>query len=232
MAEREEYQRKSSPVRRLCRIVIFLGVFFRLCCCTSFSYAGEREGWTVGFGIGVGGALLVYEDPSENDTSILKPYISLPIEVKLGYGINNMLNIGLLCVIAPTDIDAITEGYEWFFSLDEWMALAWPLFPFLIIAGSQIFSGVEAVWYLEPSAPSWFISGGIGMYLFVTKELYDAGYAKVPGVGGAGARMGIGYEFESHFSWLFTCTTLVVPHPNSPPGYAVSCGISISATVY
>jgi hypothetical protein len=227
------YVSEGKHTRVFCHTAVFLAVLCIFLCMTAHrAFAGKRKGFTIGIGGGAGCALLLAEDSDGSDDESILPYFSIPLQIRCGFGINDRLNISFLEEIAPTDFEAIVEGYEWFFGLGEWLAIAWIIFPFIVIAGSQIFAGPEVTWYLEPDTPSWFVSGAIGFYVFLTKAMADGSNQDLPGVGGLGARIGIGYEYKPHVSALFTLTSLLVPHPNAPPGYAISCGLTMNLTAY
>jgi hypothetical protein len=227
------YLSGGKHTRTFCHTAVYLAVLCVFLCMTAYrAFADKRKGFTIGIGGGAGGALLLTGDSGGSDDLSMLPYFSIPIQIRCGFGINDQLNISFLEEIAPTDFEVIMEGYEWFFGLGEWLAIAWPIFPFIGIVGSQIFAGPELTWYLESDTPSWFVSGAIGFYVFLTKAMADNSNSDLPGIGGLGARFGIGYEYKPHVSVLFTLTSLLITHPNAPPGYVISCGLTFNLTAY
>jgi hypothetical protein len=206
----------------------FLSVIFLVSVTRGFSSDDRREGFILGAGAGPGFTMLFFSPTYRGFDFVFQPYFSFQIDLRIGFGFSKNLSLCLLEMISLTDFGAIGDGYEWFFGLGDWLAVAWLLFPFIPVVGSQMLVGPEATWYFEPEAPSWFITGALGVYLFFNKIMSGLREGSIPGTGGGGIRIGVGYEFKELFTVAFTCTSMIIPLPAAPNSFVLSCGMTVA----
>jgi opacity protein-like surface antigen len=164
----------------------------------------QREGFTLGFGLGPG-VVMRTVSPGFSTDGEQSTAFSVLANVKVGYAPSRTLVLNFI-------------GTSFIFGEE----------------GNIISNGVSAVgvtYYLDPVAPSWFLTGGLGSSSWdvITKSQYS--------MSGFGLVFGAGYEFSRHWSVELMClwanhelnSDSYVPEANRNP---VSIGMAISVTNY
>ena len=152
-------------------------VFVVILCATTAAQAfdGERQGFILGAGIGAGLASYTQEVSygSFSETSDRENELGIMSDVKIGY--------------APNDV---TEIY--WMSKVSWFGMENALGDDVTIANG--IGGLGVTYFFQPTAPSAFVSGGIGFSTWTApfEEGADTWY-------GVGVSAGAGYEFAPHW---------------------------------
>ena len=157
------------------RSIVVSFIFVVILCQSGFSWDGERKGFILGFGAGFG-SLNFTQEISYLGTTVSGSEHHLPLFTNFKIG------------GAPTDQLLIywSSKVSWFpieNALNETVT---------IIAGTGT---VSLSYYWMESAPSWFLSGGLGYSTWDT-PFEEGGKTWL----GTGAFIGGGYEFSPHMS--------------------------------
>ena len=156
---------------------LLLVVFVVILCATTAAreFDGERQGPIVGAGIGAGLASYTQEVSygSFSETSDRENELAIMSDVKIGYAPNDVTQIYLMTKFS-------------------WFGMENALGDDVTI--EQGICGLGVTYFFQPTAPSAFVSGGIGVSTWtVPFEVYaDAWY-------GVGVSAGAGYEFAPHW---------------------------------
>jgi len=169
-------------------------------------FDGNRKGFTFGWGAGpclstIWSRTDLYVGSNKtrlSDGKISKAGINL--EWRLGAGYNEKLQFYFMDRTSIFDPPKMFDDYgNYFDKMDEggmasvFYTLVSPLvLPFIPLMSSHTTFGVGASYFLEETAPTFFIDGGFGLAVFHNPIADEV-------MGGGGFFLGAGYEYTEHW---------------------------------
>jgi len=162
-------------------------------------FNGQRQGFTVGAGVGVGPSY-IHSEAGERSDDVFR--IGPGLDFRFGLAPTNNLQFFTGAKMCMCYWDKIGETYGDYFDAmrgDDLKAVgAIIAFPFAIgiipMMGSHtVFGLVGATYYLNEAAPSYFFEGTVGVGIVPDEFGKDTR-------GGTGFSVGAGYEFVPHFN--------------------------------